>query len=113
MTEQNETSTHPATARPTGYSVSCLPEGDANGYLFDIAVVYRGWGSWAVERHGSCLGGDGKWSWEALPSSREDEWLESHRFSLDKALELAKATAPFITVNGHTVAEALAAGEKE
>lgn len=114
MVERNRASSHPiATARPTGYSVSCLPEGDVNEHLFAIDVAYRGRGLWAVVRHRECLGANGAWSWELLPSSREDEWLESHRFPLDKALELAKAAAPHITVNGHTVAEALAAGTRQ
>lgn len=46
--------------------------------------------------------------YEMRPSEREDEWLAAHRFDLDTALELAKATAPNVTVNGFTVEKALA-----
>ena len=35
---------------------------------------------WAVRRNGRCLGLDGHWSYEPLPSSRTDEWLARHRF---------------------------------
>jgi hypothetical protein len=94
--------------RPTEYTVNCLPEEDLEGHIFAIAVAYRGRGLWAVLRHGRCLGAGGAWDHEMQPSSREDDWLTTHRFSLNEALTLAKAAAPNVTVNGFTVADALA-----
>ena len=41
------------------------------------------------------------------PSGREDDWLATHRFDLDTALNLAKEAAPKLTTNGFTVADAL------
>lgn len=48
------------------------------------------------------------WDYEMRPSEREDEWLATHRFDEAIALRLAKEAAPHVTVNGRTVADALA-----
>ncbi|ONK09484.1 hypothetical protein [Streptomyces sp. MP131-18] len=98
----------PARIQPTRYEVNCLPEDDINGHSFALAVEYRGRDRWAVVRHGQCLGADGTWSYESVPSERTDEWLDHHRFDLGTALRLALAAAPSVTVNGWTVADALA-----
>jgi hypothetical protein len=112
----------------TRYTVNCLPEDsspDAN--VFDLVVEYRGKDTWAVTRHHRSLGRDGTWSygpeWPAdAPGSREpatdaehegyesarQEWLGEHRFDLDEAIELAKAAAPLVNVNGLTPETALA-----
>ncbi|KAA5921324.1 hypothetical protein F1536_23050 [Achromobacter xylosoxidans] len=36
---------------------------------------------WAVRRNGDCLGRDGAWSYEPMPSNRTDAWLALHRFA--------------------------------
>ncbi len=79
-----------------------------SGPGFALTVEYRGRDRWAVKRHSQVLGSDGTWDYEMRTSEREDEWLATHRFDLDTALKLAKEQAPLITVNGHTVADALA-----
>ena len=100
-------------ARATRYTVNCLPEtADGDEHVFEITVEYRGRDRWAVTRHGSCLGTDGRWDYEMRPSEREDDWLATHRFDLDTALQLAKEAAPKVTVNGYTVADALAMAER-
>lgn len=96
------------TVQPTRYVVSLFPPDDHNGACYNLAVEYRGRGLWAVVRFKQCLNARGQWSWESIPSEREDEWLAEHRFDLDTALKLAKEAAPHITVNGYTVADALA-----
>lgn len=103
MTEQPEPV---ATCQATEYEVSILLEGDINRHLFAITVQYRGGGCWAVTRAGFCLGSDGKWSRESIPSERDDAWLAVHRFDLDTALRLARDAAPHIVVNGHTALDA-------
>ncbi|MFI8499419.1 hypothetical protein ACIGFK_13120 [Streptomyces sp. NPDC085524] len=95
------------TIKPTRYVVSCFPPDSREGAHFNIAVEYRGRDLWAVVRLGACLGADGAWSYESIPSERADEWLAEHRFDLDTALKLAKEAAPLVTVNGYTVADAL------
>ncbi|MFE9845813.1 hypothetical protein [Streptomyces goshikiensis] len=102
MSEQPE-----PTVRPTRYVVSCLPETNDNAPHFSLNVEYRGRDLWAVVRHGSCLNSAGRWSYESIPSEREDEWLAEHRFELDTALKIAREAAPTLTVNGYTVADAL------
>ena len=91
--------------RPTQYAVSVLPEDDINSHVYEITVEYRGRDRWAVLRGRQCLGTDGAWSWESIPSEREDEWLDAHRFDLDTALRLAKEAAPHVVVNGRTAAQ--------
>ncbi|MFF8482369.1 hypothetical protein [Streptomyces antibioticus] len=92
-------------AQATRYEVSLLPPGDINHHLFTLHVEWRGDDRWAVIRHGWCLGSNGKWDYERVPSEREDEWLSWHRFDLDTALALAKRHAPNVTVNGRTAVE--------
>jgi len=93
------------TVRATGYEVSLLPEGDINRLSYTISVEYRGGDRWAVVRHRQCMNAAGEWSWESVPSEREDEWLAEHRFDLDTALRLAKKAAPHVVVNGHTAVD--------
>jgi hypothetical protein len=97
-----------ARIQATEYTVNCLPEDDTDGHVFALTVAYRGHGLWAVLRHGSCLGSDGEWDYELRPSERESDWLATHRFDLETALKLAEEAAPKVTVNGYTVADALA-----
>ena len=92
--------------RATRFEVSLLPEDDINYPLYALAVEARGADRWAVVRHRQCLGADGEWSWESVPSEREDEWLAGHRFDRETALRLAAEAAPHVTVNGVTAAEA-------
>ncbi len=99
------------TVRATRYEVSCLPPDNINAHHFSITVEWRGRDRWAVCRFKECLGTDGEWDYEPMSSSREDDWLATHRFGLDEALELAKTAAPLMTVNGLTVADVLARGE--
>jgi len=73
-----------------------------------ITVEYRGLGKWAVLRGPWCLGADGGWDVEPRPSSRDDDWLEAHRFPVDEALKLARHHAPKVTINGMTALEVLA-----
>ena len=94
------------TVQATRYEVSLLPEGDVNRLLYTINVEYRGGDRWAVVRHRQCMNALGEWSWESVPSEREDEWLAEHRFDLDAALRLAKEHAPKVTVNGRTAVDA-------
>lgn len=98
------------TVMATEYTVNAIPEGvdECNRSLFEIKVEWRGKGRWAVTHRSACLSADGEWDWEPMPSSREDDWLATHRFDLDTALRLAKEEAPKVTVNGWTVARVIA-----
>ena len=102
-----------ATARATEFSINCLPDDDLDSHLFEVRVQYRGDGRYAVIRSGDmCLGADGTWDHGVKEYDRGDDWLNAHRFDLDTALRLAKEQAPLITVNGHTVNDALAMRRK-
>lgn len=91
----------------TEYTVSCIPEDNINRPVFEITVAYRGNGRWAVCRLRQCLGSDGQWDYESIPSERTDEWLATHRFDLETALKLAREAAPKIRTNGASVADVL------
>ncbi|GAA3154222.1 hypothetical protein ACFQ0X_43995 [Streptomyces rectiviolaceus] len=96
--------------RAVEYTVNCVPD---DGYHFEIRVQHRGKGRYAVTRHGhSCLGADGTWDRGVKEYDRGDAWLNAHRLDLDTALNLAKKAAPHVTVNGYTVADALAMQQK-
>lgn len=106
--------------RPTEYQVSVFPDemhdsGDmlisSEAHTWSLTVAYRGCGKWAVTNGPGArqvLGTDGEWDWEPIPSSREDDWLATHRFSLDEALRLAREHAPKVTINGYTALDILA-----
>lgn len=101
------------TVQAVEYTVNCLPEGDLDSHVFEVRVQYRGAGRYAVIRHGhSCLGADGTWDHGVKEYDRGDAWLNDHRFDLDTAIRLAKEQAPLVTVNGFTVADALAMRQK-
>jgi len=102
-----------ATVMATDYTVNCLPDDDVNSFVFQIRVQYRGDGRYAVIRGGDmCLGADGTWDHGVKEYDRGDDWLNAHRFDLDTALRLAKEQAPLVTVNGHTVSDALVGRER-
>jgi hypothetical protein len=101
-----------AYAHVTEYTVCSLPESNINYMSYAITVAYRGRGLWAVTRHRMCLDKDGDWGWESIPSERTDEWLAENRFTRAEALRLAKLEAPKVVVNGFTVADVLARGER-
>lgn len=94
------------------YTVNCLPDDGFDSHVFEIRVQYRGNGRYAVIRHGSCLGSDGTWDQGIKEYDRGDAWLDAHRFDLDTALKLAKEQAPYVTVNGFTVTDALTKQQK-
>ena len=94
------------------YTVNCVPEDDLDSHVFEIRVQYRGNGRYAVIRMGSCLGADGTWDQGVKEYDRGEAWLDAHRFDLDTALRLAKEQAPLVTVNGYTIADAIAMRQK-
>lgn len=101
-----------ATARVTEYQVSCVPDDFIDAPAFALTVEWRGEDTWAICRFSRCLGSDGVWDHEPIPSDREDEWIATHRFTEDEALRLAKEAAPKVVVNGWTVAAVLAKGAR-
>jgi hypothetical protein len=94
--------------RATRFAVSCLRSGHEDEYLFSVNLEERSPGRWAVVRHGFCYDADGNAEYESIPSERADEFKERFRFDLDTAHKIAQRVAPLITVNGHTVADAMA-----
>ncbi|QKW31456.1 hypothetical protein HUT11_35425 (plasmid) [Streptomyces seoulensis] len=97
-----------ANIKAVEYTINCLPDDDLDSHLFEIRVQYRGAGRYAVIRNGSCLGIDGTWDQGIKEYDRGQKWLDNHRFDLYTALCLAQEQAPLVTVNGHTVTDALA-----
>lgn len=99
------------TVEPTQYTVCALPHDNVNFTHYAITVdrvmSRRGVSGWAVRRLSECLGADGEWDYEPSPSSRTDEWIATHRFDLETALDLAQKAAPRVIVNGFTVADAI------
>lgn len=94
--------------RTTEYSVCALPEDHFDAGMFTIKVAYRGDGRWAVLRGKLCLGSDGRWDFEPIPSDRTAEWLAAHRFDEKTAVKLAYEAAPKVRLNGWTPESILA-----
>lgn len=94
--------------RITEVTVSTVPEDNINHHHFSVKVSWRGADRYAVERHREVLGADGEWEFEPSPSSRDDDWIATHRFSYDEAYRMAVHACQHVTVNGLTVADVLA-----
>lgn len=94
-----------AEPRVTQYTVCELPEDNINHGSYALTVAYRGANRWAILHHGFCLGADGAWDYESIPSERRDDWLAAHRFDEETALRLAVEAAPDVTVNGISARE--------
>lgn len=107
------TDTHPKIhVRTTEITVSALPETNINHRLYALKVTWRGGDAYAVKRSDDCvIDADGDWAYEPTPSSRDDAWIAAHRFSFGQAYHLAVDAAPDVTINGHTVTDALTAAE--
>lgn len=90
------------TVTATRYTVSCLPLDHGSYRHFALTVKHVGDGEWTVTDGPYGLKADGTVDYER-------GWGD--RFGLDTALKLAKEHAPKITVNGYTVADALARRE--
>ncbi|GLZ62860.1 hypothetical protein [Micromonospora sp. NBRC 107095] len=97
-----------ATVRTTEYTVCALPEDHFDAGMFSITVADRGSGKWAVLRGKLCLGADGTWDFEPIPSDRTDEWKAAHRFDEATAIRLAREAAPKLRINGWTPESILA-----
>lgn len=113
------------TVQPTGYVVSCLPEGHDDRWTYSVRVSYRGDGLWSVQRRGQYVDANGApspgFSWSGGPEEPATQaemgsfdkeqavWLAAHRFDHDTALRVARELAPTLTYRGRTVADALAA----
>jgi hypothetical protein len=91
--------------RTTRYEVSCLPPGHVSARSYTIYVKQTSDGQWIATDNRRCLNRAGEWVVD--PSGvhvRHDE---------QTALRLAKAAAPLMTVDGWTVADALARAEAD
>jgi hypothetical protein len=93
--------------------VSCVP----TERHFSIYVVFRNhrdgkdWYSVADEPNAfdypRCLDRDGNWTQESKPYSYSPSWRTGHQFELDEAIEIARKYAPFVTVGGYTIEDAI------
>ena len=92
-------------------TVSVLPRDHIDRDIYEITVAWRGRDRWAVCRMRQCLGSDGEWDYESIPSERSEEWLATHRFSYEEALSLAVKAAPDVTCNGRVARNHPDAGE--
>jgi hypothetical protein len=100
------------------YVISIWPEDCSciDSMTWCCSVVYNGFGKWSVRRGQAdvkdegrpCLGSDGLWHYENLPSDRTSEELERDRFDVVTALAKAREMAPRVELNGLTATEALA-----
>ena len=99
--------------QPTGYVISCLPEGHVDRWTFTVQVKYAGGDRWAVRHSLRHYSVDGTWEYE--PDHGEDDaaeaaWKAKHTFDHDTALRIAQEVAPKLTYRGRSVANALSGG---
>jgi hypothetical protein len=99
---------HQVHMKVTGLLISVLPLDHEEAASFSLKVEWRGKDRWAVTwGPRGCLSRQGTWDYEPLPSSREDDWLEQHRFTKSEAIELAVEQAPKLRAGGWCVLEVL------
>lgn len=77
----------------------------SEAHMWDVHVLWRGKGLYAVEARGKQYTKDLVGAFESNPSSRTDRFKKSHRFSLEQALSIAKKLAPKIVINNMTIAD--------
>lgn len=76
---------------------------------FSLRVTYQGAGKWAVYRNSQqALNAENVFDYEPSPSSRDEEYLQAHRFTRVEALRRAQEVITTMKVAGWTWADALA-----
>lgn len=55
-----------------------------------VFVAYRGFGKFAVESETGVVNNNLESEWEPQPSSRDNDFIERTRFSIEKAKKIAK-----------------------
>lgn len=71
---------------------------------FDVYVEWRSKDRWAVvDRFRACYNKEGKREHEPQPSSRDEDFLNEYRFSLQEAVEIAQRVAKTVKLNRFTV----------
>ena len=94
----------------TRITLSLLPPDHIDRHVFEVQVESRDLakGRWTVLWLGRGLSkSTEEWEYEPLPSSREDDWLDDHRFTYDEALLFAAKAVLALRVNGRTVQDLL------
>lgn len=99
-------------SRTTEVTYCALPEDDINSPQLMVSVQWRGGERYAVLHRGFCLGADGEWDYESIPSERADEWKATHRFGFEEACALAEKAALTVTCNGLNAQAMLAWAEQ-
>lgn len=97
-----------AHVRTTRYTVTCVPPDTApDAHVWAISVEEQRDGKWIANHMGSWLTADGHWEIGysgAYPTCAHD---------LETAMRLAKEVAPYILINGLTVADALTRSKEQ
>lgn len=93
-----------------GYTISALPMDWPAHRHFSVTIEWRGRGRWVVLHHGTAISKTLRRRYEPLPSSRTNYFRSVYYHDVDTALDIAGRYVPKITVNGHTVADALRNG---
>lgn len=90
----------PIRVEPTEYVVTSLSDDNPDHTVWQLRIVRKAPGRWAVMKMSQCLDSDGGWDYEPIPSERDAEWKATHRFSLDEARRLAIMVFPKVVWNG-------------
>lgn len=99
----------PVRVLPVAFLVTRLTDDGPDQETWSARVEATGHGRWAVRNGSRCLSKALTWDYEPMPSSREDEWLDEHRWDDSAEATLAAIKAePTITWNGLTPADVLA-----
>lgn len=88
--------------RVESYSYSPIPPGTYDRGTWGVTVENTGDDMWAIRNGSRCLDRNLEWDHEPRPSSRTDEWLAQHRFTLPEAQRLARRVCHDVTWNGRT-----------
>lgn len=92
--------------RLTGVEVCALPPDHPQHSYFAVTVeLVNGGDRWAVrdERSYSLNATTGRFDHDWHDPGDEARWQAEHRFTYDRAMELAREIAPTMTRNGYTI----------
>lgn len=87
-----EEAQHPTSALDSAADAEVLAYGIGD-MTVDRVRQLKGSDLWAVRSGSMCLSTNGEWDWEPMPSSRDDEWIATHRFKTADEAILAAISA--------------------
>lgn len=84
------------------YTIDPCPTHPVEPALFAVKIEWRGEDRWRVTHMSHVYGADGTFEYEGSNHREDENYMATHRFDLDTAVELARRIAPTVKVGRMT-----------